>query len=181
MSCVRLYTGGCRSGKSQAAVEKAKSISQNVCFIATCIPGDQEMRMRVENHRKQRPMNWHVIEEALDIATVLRNIDVEVYPVTIIDCVTLWICNLMCDQKDLMALEDIVSQQSESIISAARQYRGHVIFVTNEVGMGIMPVNNMARHYADLVGRCNQILASYADEVIFFSCGIGLPLKWRAS
>ena len=177
MSSVTLYTGGCRSGKSTLAVEHACGISENICFIATCVPQDDEMKSRVEKHQRERPACWRVIEEPLDLAGAIRSVDAAAHPAILVDCLTLWVCNLMCRETDPINGEKEMAGEAEKVIAAARQYAGDVIFVSNEVGMGIMPANAMARNYGDLAGRCNQVIAKGADRALFVSCGIAMTLK----
>ncbi|MBW8016165.1 MAG: bifunctional adenosylcobinamide kinase/adenosylcobinamide-phosphate guanylyltransferase [Planctomycetes bacterium] len=174
---VTLYTGGCRSGKSNLALEMAREVSESVCFIATCVPQDDEMHLRVKKHQQERPSSWRLIEEPLNLAGAISAVDRKNFPVVLVDCLTLWICNLMCAENDPLGCENQMAIEAEKIIDSARQYGGDVIFVSNEVGMGIMPVNAMSRNYADLAGRCNQVIAKGADKVIFVSCGIGIKLK----
>ncbi|KKL10867.1 hypothetical protein LCGC14_2551520 [marine sediment metagenome] len=96
---VTLYTGGCRSGKSEMAVARAKAACGEVCFIATCVPQDDEMRLRVKKHQEQRPANWQLVEEPVGLAQAISKVDAEAYPVILVDCLTLWVCNLMCQEK----------------------------------------------------------------------------------
>lgn len=174
---VTLYTGGCRSGKSSLALEMARGISENVCFIATCVPQDEEMHLRVRKHQQERPSSWQLIEEPLELAKAISKIDSSSYPVLLVDCLTLWICNLMCQENQQLNCEKQMAVEAEKLIDSAKQYGGDVIFVSNEVGMGIMPADAMSRNYADLAGRCNQVIAREANKVIFVSCGIGITLK----
>ena len=176
---ITLLTGGCRSGKSSLAVETAKELSGNICFIATCVPQDDEMKSRVKKHQQDRPSSWKLIEEPIHITEAICKVDSSVYPVLLVDCLTLWICNLMCEQKNPLNTEEQMAIAAQKLIDSAKQYGGEVIFVSNEVGMGIMPANAMARNYADLAGRCNQVIAKGADKVIFVSCGIGITLKQK--
>ena len=174
---VTLYTGGCRSGKSSLALEAAREISENVCFIATCIPQDDEMRLRVKKHQEERPASWNVIEEPVNLAEVISKVDPSAYPVILVDCLTLWVCNLMCRENNPLTTEEEMAIEAEKLVDSANQYGGDVIFVSNEVGMGIVPANAMSRNYVDLAGRCNQVVAKGADKAIFVSCGIGIDLK----
>jgi adenosylcobinamide kinase/adenosylcobinamide-phosphate guanylyltransferase len=93
---VTLFTGGCRSGKSGLALEMARGVSDDVCFIATCVPQDDEMHLRVRKHQEERPASWKLIEEPVDLAKAIGEVDAEAYPVILVDCLTLWVCNLMC-------------------------------------------------------------------------------------
>ena len=174
---VTLYTGGCRSGKSSMALEHARKLSEKVCFVATCVPQDEEMRLRVKKHQENRPASWDVIEEPLELAQSIKSVNSGHCPVILVDCLALWICNLMSREENAINSEQEMAVEAENVIQASREYGGEVILVSNEVGMGIMPVNDMARKYGDLVGRCNQVIASRADRVILASCGIGITLK----
>lgn len=174
---VTLYTGGCRSGKSNLALEMARQVSENVCFIATCIPQDEEMHLRVKKHQQERPSSWKLIEESIDLPGAISRVNPHESPVILVDCLTLWICNLMCQKNNPLSCEKQMAIEAEKVIDAAKQYGGEVIIVSNEVGMGIMPANAMSRNYADMAGRCNQVIAKHADKVVFVSCGIGITLK----
>ncbi len=174
---VTLYTGGCRSGKSSLALEMARETSESVCFIATCVPQDEEMHLRVKKHQEERPSSWNLIEEPIYLGNAISKIDPSVCPVILVDCLTLWVCNLMCQKNNPLSCEKQMAIEAKKIIDAAKQYGGEVILVSNEVGLGIMPANAMARNYADLAGRCNQVIAKHADKVVFVSCGIGITLK----
>jgi adenosylcobinamide kinase/adenosylcobinamide-phosphate guanylyltransferase len=176
---VTLYTGGCRSGKSSLAVEMAREISENVCFMATCVPQDDEMRLRVKKHKEERPSSWHLIEEPLNLADAISKVDPSAFPVILVDCLTLWVCNLMCQEKNSLTTEEEMAVEAKKLVNSVRRYGGDAIFVSNEVGMGIVPANAMSRNYADLAGRCNQVIARGADKVIFVSCGIGITLKQK--
>ena len=135
------------------------------------------MKDRVKKHQQQRPESWQLIEEPLALAGAITKVDSSAYPVILIDCLTLWVCNLMCRDENPLTQEKEMAAEAEKLIHSANQFGGDVILVSNEVGMGIMPVNAMARNYADLSGRCNQTIAKDAGKVVFVSCGIGITLK----
>ncbi len=172
-----LYTGGSRSGKSSAAVEKAKASGSAVCFIATCQPQDDEMKQRVQRHQAERPGGWKLVEEPIHLAKRLAEVDLAHHPVVIIDCLTLWVSNLMFVDEEQFNDESDATKCAVHLIEAARSYGGIVIIITNEVGLGVIPENALARKFVDLAGRCNQAIAAEADEVVLFSCGLPLPLK----
>ncbi len=178
MAKIILAIGGSRSGKSSYAQNIAESLSGKRAFIATCpAPSkeDLEMQERVIRHQQDRlGADWQTIEEEIDLQRVLKG-----YPeldVLLIDCLTLWISNLIHHSQDDLS-EDKITMICQELITLSRQRRGTVIFVTNEVGCGIVPVNAIARKFSNLSGRCNQAVAKGADEVIFFSCGLPLFLK----
>ena len=135
------------------------------------------MRLRVRRHQDHRPSSWQLIEEPIALAEAINSVDHSVFPVILVDCLALWVCNLMCQEKNPLTTEQEMEAQAQKLIGAANQHSGEVIFVSNEVGMGIMPANAMARNYADLAGRCNQVIARGANKVVFVACGIGITLK----
>lgn len=174
-----LVTGGARSGKSSYALERAESISENRCFVATCPVIDPEMDSRIQAHKNERVgRGWVSIEEETAIDTLLANSQGK-YDVVLIDCLTLWVNNLMyeAEKRGNSFGEVEIRQQAASLIESIDTFSGTVVCVTNEVGMGIVPDNALARKYRDLVGSCNRYLAKKADEVILVSCGIPLSLK----
>jgi adenosylcobinamide kinase / adenosylcobinamide-phosphate guanylyltransferase len=178
MAKIMLVTGGCRSGKSAYAQQMAESLPPTRLYVATCPVTDDEMRRRVQEHQAaRRGRNWHTVEEQRDLVGVFRR-HTE-HNVLLVDCVTLWVNNLMYHAERLekeISEADMV-EQCGRMLDVARSLRGTVIFVTNEVGMGVVPDNVPARHYRDLVGRTNQTIAAAADRVTFMSCGIPLLLK----
>lgn len=136
------------------------------------------MAERIRKHRESRQSSeWETIEETVDIAGALR--EVRDYSVILVDCLTLWINNLMYEafQRGENVTEDDVVEYCQEIIDTCDDISGTVIFVTNEVGMGIVPDNPLSRQYRDLAGRCNQIMAHAADCVIFMVSGIPLCIK----
>jgi len=180
MAHVVLITGGGRSGKSAHAQRLAESLPGPRAFVATCPVLDDEMRERVRRHREaRRGKDWETIEETLALAEVLR--EHQEYPVILVDCLTLWINNVMYESEDdtQQPSEGEIADLCHGLLDACRERPGTVIFVTNEIGMGIIPENPVVRHYRDLAGRCNQAMAAGADEVILVACGIPLHLKGR--
>lgn len=178
MAKIVLITGGSRSGKSTYAQNVAESISGSRTYIATCPYIDEEMEERIRKHKEsRRASSWQTIEETVDLAGALR-ISKE-SQVILIDCLTLWINNLMyaAEQRGEIFSEEKISTLNEEIIQVCRDLPGTVIFVTNEVGLGIIPDNPLSRLYRDVAGRCNQIMAGYADTVIFMISGIPLIIK----
>lgn len=178
MARIILVTGGSRSGKSSYAESLAEDLPGPRVFIATCPVVDDEMRERIRKHQESRAKaDWHTVEEPSDPARIL--LETERFNVFLIDCLTLWINNLMFDAQKLglkLSEEDMV-QRSEHLLEACSRVQGTVIFVTNEVGSGIVPENAAARLFRDLVGRCNQTVARAAHEVFLLSCGLPIMLK----
>lgn len=167
-------TGGVRSGKSSYAVEMADKIGSDVSFVATAIAFDDEMKNRIDLHKQSRPEHWQLIEEPHDIDKAIANIDSQYKgSVILIDCFGVFINNLL--MKDLS--DDEIFEQINKIIKAIERSSLTVILVSNEVGHGIVPENELARRFRDIVGFANQICAKAADEFIFMQCGIPMKLK----
>jgi len=171
-------SGGARSGKSSYAEQRARSLEGPHTYIATCPVLDDEMAARIELHRQRRAGDgWHTVEEPTNLATALSTI--QDGGVVLVDCITLWINNLLyqADINNKSLSEDWMQTTTENLIDAARRGKRTVIFVSNELGMGIVPADALSRNYRDLVGRCNQVLAAHADEAVFMVSGLPLTLK----
>jgi len=178
MARIVLITGGSRSGKSAYAQEMAERLPGARAIVATCPVLDDEMAERIRKHKEARDAaQWTTIEEPCDLAGVIRN--AASFDVLLVDCVTLWVNNLMYEEErgGRLLTEEDAAQQCEDVLAAAHEFDGTAIFVTNEVTMGIIPDNPSARRYRDLVGRCNQILAQAADEVVLMVCGLPVTVK----
>ena len=178
MAHIVLVTGGTRSGKSGFAQRRAEQIKGNRCFIATCVPSDPEMEARVAKHQQMRSAeSWQTVEEPLHVGSCFaRDNSFQVY---LVDCLTLWVQNIMleCHDRGSPCDDTHVQQAANSLNDQAIRAEGTVILVSGEVGGGIVPENEIARRFRDLVGICNQTIAARADEVILVSCGLPLYLK----
>ena len=179
MANIILITGGARSGKSSYALQLAESIARKRLFVATCPKVDSEMSDRVGRHQEERRgRGWVTIESETDLSTVLSN-QAKEFDVVLIDCITLWVNNILFTYEGISPpLDDHrIAELCREWLVAASSFAGTVIFVTNEVGLGIVPDNALARKYRDLVGTCNQLIGKKASEVVLVSCGIPLFLK----
>ncbi|MGL1932918.1 MAG: bifunctional adenosylcobinamide kinase/adenosylcobinamide-phosphate guanylyltransferase [Desulfotalea sp.] len=178
MGNIILITGGARSGKSAFAQQKAEDLSEKRLFVATCPVIDGEMDERIRLHQKDRKNNnWDCVEEEIHLDKVISN---SCHGVILVDCLTMWMNNLVyqLNQQGLPELDkDHLNEYCTQIADASRSSIADTIFVTGEVGMGIVPENALARRYRDLLGWCNQIFASKADEAYFVSCGLPIKLK----
>jgi adenosylcobinamide kinase / adenosylcobinamide-phosphate guanylyltransferase len=173
-----LVTGGSRSGKSSYAQKAAESLNSSRVFIATCPVIDEEMSGRIQKHQQERRgRGWHTIEEPLNIAEAIEN--ATEYSTVLVDCLTLWINNLLYfSENNNQALSEAdIAAECERLMAACRKHVGTIFFVTNEVGMGIVPENALARLYRDLVGRCNQIIANACYRVVLMVSGQPIEIK----
>lgn len=173
-----LVTGGARSGKSSYALERCETLGEKRCFVATCPVIDPEMDDRIHAHKEEREgRNWESVEEEIDLVGVLPKLNSR--DIILIDCLTLWVNNLMyrAEKAHQNYGEKEIREDAERLAQAIHESSATVCCVTNEVGLGIVPDNPLARKYRDLVGSCNRILAGKADDVILVSCGIPLTLK----
>jgi adenosylcobinamide kinase / adenosylcobinamide-phosphate guanylyltransferase len=167
-----LITGGCRSGKSALAITIASSIAApRKFFIATAEPLDDEMRARIAHHRRSRPAELETIEEPRKLGAAISSL-YERADVVVIDCVTLWIANLLQDYSD-----DAILAEVDGLTSAIHRASFSTIMVTDEVGWGIVPDNPVARRFRDLLGWSNQKIAQAADELLLMAAGYSLRLK----
>lgn len=178
MAKLILITGGARSGKSDYAQTRAEALPGEHFFLATCPVVDQEMDDRIQRHQQDRQNGmWQTIEEEINIPSILNGLPSG--SVCLADCLTLWVNNLMY-QAEIAKTEfheNAIQSHVELLLNSATAYQGTLICVSNEVGMGVVPDNPIARKYRDCVGRCNRLIAAAADEVILVSCGLPLFLK----
>lgn len=170
-------TGGARSGKSVFAEKLALEFGSSLCYLATAQALDSEMDERIVLHRERRGEQWHTLEEPLDLPRVLKECDGR-YQVILVDCITLWLSNLLFAYEGLEGnLEERILVDVRQLADRLLEMKTAVILVSNEVGMGIVPENALARLYRDMAGKANQLLAVAADEVHMVISGIPLRLK----
>jgi len=165
-------TGGARSGKSAFAERLANNIAGRRAYIATAQALDEEMAAKIEKHRKDRGIAWDTYEEPLAIAELLRKLSGR-YEVVLLDCLTLWLSNIMAHADGNTA----ISLRADELTTAVREFGGVCIIVSNEVGLGIVPDNPLARRFRDCAGMVNQGMAQAADEVYFTASGIPMKIK----
>ena len=173
-----LVTGGSRSGKSTFAERLGESVEGPKAYVATCPKIDWEMEQRIAKHKASRQgKGWHTVEESLALSTVLSNLND--YSVVLVDCLTLWINNILFEATNNghTVDENQIVVLVKEIKAVVQQCRFITIFVTNEVGLGLVPPDPISRLYRDLVGRCNQEIAKWADEVVLMTAGIPLKIK----
>ncbi|MCX6966835.1 MAG: bifunctional adenosylcobinamide kinase/adenosylcobinamide-phosphate guanylyltransferase [Verrucomicrobia bacterium] len=173
-----LVTGGSRSGKSAFAQKMAEALPGPRAFLATCPAIDPEMGERIRRHQEARNLcDWQTIEEPLDLAAALCRAKDQ--PVVLVDCLTLWVNNVLyeAEQQGNTVSEAEVAGCCGPILQAARSHGGTILFVTNEVGMGLVPETPLGRRFRDLAGRVNQTIAAACDELFLVVCGQPLQIK----
>jgi adenosylcobinamide kinase/adenosylcobinamide-phosphate guanylyltransferase len=170
--------GGCRSGKSQHALDLAEPMpAEEKIFIATCVPQDEEMKQRVNNHQKQRGRKWQTVEAPVKLPQAITDHARE-NAVVVVDCLTLWMNNLLMEHDELhYAREHYAEAQIDELTRAVDAAHGTVVLVSNEVGTGIVPENKLARTYRDLIGTLNQAVAKAVDRVVWVVAGIAVTIK----
>ncbi|SFU83732.1 bifunctional adenosylcobinamide kinase/adenosylcobinamide-phosphate guanylyltransferase [Xenorhabdus koppenhoeferi] len=179
-----LVTGGARSGKSSHAERLIAEQCEQVLYIATAQITDEEMAIRVERHKQERPAHWRTWEGHRNLAAVIRQ-HRQPQEGVILECITTFIANLLFDlsdgaspdEIDFVSLEVFIHRQIDNLINASLLCPMPVYIVTNELGMGITPENRLARHFIDIAGRANQKLAREAKEVWLMVSGIGVKIK----
>ncbi len=165
-----LLLGGARSGKSALAVRWGRAFDGPVAFIATALAGDDEMRRRIDRHRADRPPGWHTIEEPTDVVGALTRVDGGA--LVIVDCLTLWLANVLARVAD-----DAVLAAADTLGAAAAVRTAPTVIVTNEVGTGIVPADAATRRYRDLLGGVNTAVAAHAAQALLVVAGRVLPLS----
>ena len=166
---ITLVLGGARSGKSIFAERLAVESGLSRVYLATAEAFDTEMEERISRHKQDRGPGWKTVEEPVDLSQALT-IHAREERVILVDCLTLWVSNLMGQEADINTAFD-------TLINSVNELKGSVIFVSNEVGQGIVPDNKMAREYRDHAGRLHQRLAEKADRVYFITAGLPQILK----
>jgi adenosylcobinamide kinase / adenosylcobinamide-phosphate guanylyltransferase len=164
-----LVIGGARSGKSAFAEDLAAKSGLAKVYVATGQAFDREMSDRIDIHKSRRGPEWENVEDPFDLAGVLRG-TAGVGKAVLVDCLTLWITNLMLEQKDFVA-------EAGALLELLPTLEGQIIFVSSEVGLGIVPDNYMARAFRDHCGKLHQQIGAIADEVYFVAAGLPLKMK----
>jgi adenosylcobinamide kinase/adenosylcobinamide-phosphate guanylyltransferase len=164
-----LVLGGARSGKSRFAETLIEAASPRALYLATAEAGDVEMAARIAHHRARRGPRWDTLEAPLDLARELRRVAQPERPV-LVDCLTLWLSNVLHAGHD-------VEFEINELLAVLPRLEGQAVLVANEVGLGIVPENALARAFRDHAGRLNQRVAALAQRVVFVAAGLPLALK----
>ena len=179
MGKIILVTGGARSGKSRFAEQYVARVGQQIGYIATAEVYDEEMAFRVKLHRQRRPAEWKTYEAPLDAHVALREAGQECDAV-LFDCLTLYMSNIICSLDSIADSHQnysLAKEKLDALIDQAKANRGTTVFVTNEVGSGIVPGDHLSREYRDVAGIANQWMARAADEVYLVVCGLAVNIK----
>ena len=171
---LQLILGGARSGKSRLAEKLATDSDLSVTYIATSQPLDGEMTARVAHHRERRPTEWGLIEEPIELARVLKE-NATPNHCLLIDCLTLWLTNLL-----MLEDPDRLNDEREALLQTLATLPGEIIFVSNETGMGVVPLGELTRRYVDEAGWLHQALAERCQRVVLTVAGLPLTLKGTA-
>ncbi|GLO53891.1 Bifunctional adenosylcobalamin biosynthesis protein CobP [compost metagenome] len=171
---LNLILGGARSGKSRLAEQLASASGLPVTYIATSQPLDGEMNQRVLLHRQRRPDDWGLIEEPLALAAVLRA-EAGEGRCLLVDCLTLWLTNLLMLEDDQR-----LAEERDALLACLEQLPGTVILVSNETGLGVVPMGELTRRYVDLAGWLHQAVAERCQRVVLTVAGLPLMLKGPA-
>ena len=166
-----LILGGARSGKSALAERLALASGREVLYVATAQSRDAEMAKRIAHHRARRPASWNSVEEPLALAAKLRA-HARADRCVLVDCLTLWLSNLLGD-ADLQRFE----REHVALLDVLPTLPGEILLVSNEVGLGIVPLGELTRRFVDEAGRLHQAIAASCDRVLFVAAGLPLALK----
>ncbi|UXN59752.1 bifunctional adenosylcobinamide kinase/adenosylcobinamide-phosphate guanylyltransferase [Phyllobacterium zundukense] len=166
---VTFILGGARSGKSSFAEGLIEASGLHAVYLATGRAWDDEMSERIGQHKQRRGSSWTTIEEPLDLVGVLQS-ECTGNRAVLIDCLTLWLTNLMMSEKD-------IETETARLVAALPTFKGATVLVSNEVGLGIVPENRMARDFRDHAGRLHQAVAAAAAQVYFVAAGLPLKMK----
>jgi adenosylcobinamide kinase/adenosylcobinamide-phosphate guanylyltransferase len=166
-----LILGGMRSGKSRLAEQHAQATGLSVTYIATATAQDDEMRARIAHHQANRPGHWQLVEEPLVLAAALQ-LHAAAGRCVLVDCLTLWLTNLLCLED-----ESRLHKETGALLDALPRLPGQIILVSNETGMGVVPLGELTRRYCDEAGRLHQAVAARCDQVILTVAGLPLILK----
>jgi adenosylcobinamide kinase/adenosylcobinamide-phosphate guanylyltransferase len=168
---IQFILGGARSGKSRLAEQTAIASNKPVAYIATAQAWDNEMQERIVHHQAQRPAAWTLVEEPLHLAARLKQLD-QAGHVILVDCLTLWMSNLLM-QKDV----NIQADECAQLLQVLPSLQAEILLVSNETGLGVVPMGQISRKFVDESGRLHQQLGQIADKVVFCVAGFPMILK----
>lgn len=163
-----LILGGARSGKSRLAEQRAEETGMSLLYLATATAGDGEMSERIRHHQERRKQQWALVEEPTALADVLSH-HAQADRCILVDCLTLWVSNCLH--------QNCWKQQRDALLAVVEDLPGHIVFVSNETGMGVVPMGELSRKFVDESGFFHQQLAALCDQVTLVVAGLPLILK----
>lgn len=167
----QLILGGVRSGKSRYAEQWATCRCAPVTYIATALPADEEMRARIAEHRRLRPKHWRTVEAPIDLVTSLKQ-NAHHEHCIVVDCLTLWLTQVLCEKG-----ERVAKDECDALVAAVAEMSGAIVLVSNEVGLGVVPMGELSRQFCDCAGRLHQALAQVCDVVTLMMAGLPVIIK----
>ena len=168
---MQLILGGARSGKSRLAEQVAQQLAQPVVYVATAQALDAEMRERIQHHQQQRPEDWELCEEPIYLAEQLVKLD-RPNQTILVDCLTLWMSNLLIHTDSNLQV-----QECQKLLEVVANLQSELILVSNETGLGVVPMGQISRRFVDETGRLHQQLGQIAEKVVFCVAGFPMILK----
>jgi adenosylcobinamide kinase/adenosylcobinamide-phosphate guanylyltransferase len=174
---VTLILGGARSGKSKFALGLNPSPTAGSVFLATATAQDEEMKNRIQKHRQTRSSSWQTFEEAYDLTGALKAQAHDIHSVVLVDCLTLWLSNLLCGVGGPALSAEKIEEKINELQKSLVPMTGRVIFVSNEVGLALVPESLLGREFRDLQGRLNQSIAEVSSDIYFLIAGIAQKIK----
>lgn len=185
MGEITLVTGGARSGKSTIAEKILLNSNEDILYIATSVAFDEEMEDRIKKHKDRRDNRWKLVETYKNFGNLVDNEDFKNCRYILLDCITVMLSNRLFDKRldndtDLDKYDELETEilnDMVDLLKISRDNDKNIVIVTNELGMGIVPIDRISRMYRDIAGRINQYVASEADKVIFAVSGIGVDIK----
>jgi len=172
---ITFVIGGARSGKSSVALKEASMLKGQKAYIATAQALDKEMKERIEKHKKERGADWDTYEEPLKVVDLISKLKNK-HEVVLLDCLTIWLSNTILGNSDIkMEMERMIAALKNLQLATCNLQR--IFIISNEVGMGIVPENELARRFRDMAGQLNQKIAETADEVYLVTAGIPMKIK----
>ncbi|HIF55498.1 MAG: bifunctional adenosylcobinamide kinase/adenosylcobinamide-phosphate guanylyltransferase [Methylococcales bacterium] len=172
---IELVLGGARSGKSRYAEQQAANSGKQVIYLATAEAGDAEMQARILHHQQTRPKHWPTIEEPIQLAKSIKSQDKE-NVCLLVDCLTLWLSNILFNRQGELQ-QAVFQQETQALYEALSNFSGQLILVSNEVGLGVIPMHKMTRRFVDEAGFLHQQIALLSHRVVLMTAGLPQILK----
>ncbi|KAF3982562.1 MAG: bifunctional adenosylcobinamide kinase/adenosylcobinamide-phosphate guanylyltransferase [Methylococcales symbiont of Hymedesmia sp. n. MRB-2018] len=172
---IELVLGGVRSGKSRYAEQQATASEKPVIYIATAEARDAEMQSRISSHQRRRPQHWQTVEEPVQLAKIINNHN-DSETCLLVDCLTLWLSNILFNQQGELQ-HSLFETETKALYKALSSFSGHLILVSNEMGLAVIPMDKMTRYFVDEAGLLHQQIASLSSRVVLVTAGLPQVLK----